>query len=291
MCCGSRAAGRGSRVAEPRVGVLGSTSLVARSLLPRLTRSGFGVLPCSRLSQPIPATLPSGTAPISVWISTVPLWVLPEQLDAIGRLGARHVIAVGSTSRYTKMDSHDPAEQDTAARLALGEERLIEWASRNGVAWTLLRPTLMYGLGIDRNVSEIARFIRRFGFFPVLGTASGRRQPVHIEDVAQACIAALQAPAAVDRSYNLSGGEVLTYREMVTRVFAALGRQPRLLPIPLAAFRVGIAVLRHVPRCGGWSATMALRMNEDLVFDHADASRDLGFRPRGFQLAGSDLPR
>jgi hypothetical protein len=39
-----------------------------------------------------------------------------------------------------------------------------------------------------------------------------------------------------------------------------------------------------------WSIAMAERMNRDLVFDHADAARDLGFKPSGFALAAEDLP-
>jgi hypothetical protein len=32
-------------------------------------------------------------------------------------------------------------------------------------------------------------------------------------------------------------------------------------------------------------------MNRDLVFDHAEAARDFGFKPRGFALTAKDLPR
>jgi hypothetical protein len=35
---------------------------------------------------------------------------------------------------------------------------------------------------------------------------------------------------------------------------------------------------------------MAVRMNRDLVFDNADAKKDLNFRPRKFQLTAEDLP-
>jgi hypothetical protein len=34
---------------------------------------------------------------------------------------------------------------------------------------------------------------------------------------------------------------------------------------------------------------MAQRMNQDLVFDHGDAARDLGFAPRAFVLSKPDL--
>ncbi|MFZ4539744.1 NAD-dependent epimerase/dehydratase family protein [Propionivibrio sp.] len=154
----------------------------------------------------------------------------------------------------------------------------------------ILRPTLIYGLGRDKNISEIARFIRRFGFFPVLGQAQGLRQPIHAEDVAAVCVSALQAPCAANRAYNISGGETLAYRDMVARVFAALGRTPRLATVPLWAFRLAVTVLRCLPRYRQWSAAMAERMNRDLVFEHTEAARDLGFKPRCFALNAEDLP-
>lgn len=158
------------------------------------------------------------------------------------------------------------------------------------LAWVILRPTLIYGHGRDKNIAEIARFIRRFGFFPLLGKAMGLREPIHAGDVAAACIAALKSPLAANRAYNISGGEPLPYREMVGRVFTALHRRPRFVTIPLFAFRFAVTCLRLFPRYRHWSAAMAERMNRDLVFDSADAARDLGFSPRPFLLAPEDLP-
>ena len=155
----------------------------------------------------------------------------------------------------------------------------------------ILRPTLIYGLGRDRNICEIARFIRRFGFFPLFGKANGLRQPIHAKDVANACLAALDAPAAANRAYNIAGGETLTYRDMVGRVFAALGRRPFVLTVPLRGFRLAATMLRSLPRYRQWSASMAERMNQDLVFEQIEPMRDLSFYPRGFDLTAEDLPR
>src|SRR3546814_2901272 len=83
--------------------------------------------------------------------------------------------------------------------------------------------------------------------------SSDLRQPIHAEDVAAACVVALQAPGAANRAYNLSGGETLAYREMVARVFAALGRPARLVTVPLWAFRLAVAVLRRLPRYRHWT--------------------------------------
>jgi nucleoside-diphosphate-sugar epimerase len=232
---------------------------------------------------------PDGKA-IACWISLAPIWVLPDYFDWLLACGARHVVALSSTSRFTKTDSSDPAEQALARRFADGEAALAAWAEAHGIGWTVLRPTLIYGEGRDKNISQVARLIRRFGFFPLLGAAQGLRQPVHLQDLAAACIAALEQPAALNHAFNLSGAEVLSYREMVERVFAALSMRPRFVRAPLWMFRLLVATMRMLPRFRNWSPAMVERMNRDMVFDHAEAVRDLGFAPRAFVLKREDLP-
>jgi nucleoside-diphosphate-sugar epimerase len=225
------------------------------------------------------------------WICLAPIWILPEYFSMLLLYGAKHVVAISSTSRFTKRVSSDPIEKALAERLAESEECLVAWAKKENLTFTILRPTLVYGLGRDKNVSVIAGFIQRFAFFPLFGAARGLRQPVHAQDVALCCRAALSAEKAFNRSYNISGGEILTYREMIKLIFSALGRKPRFVTLPLWIFRVTVFCLRVLPPFRHWSTAMAERMNKDLVFDHEDARRDIGFSPRTFQLSREDLPR
>jgi nucleoside-diphosphate-sugar epimerase len=227
---------------------------------------------------------------ITHWVFLAPIWVLPEYFPMLSLYGVKHVVVISSTSRFTKFFSSDPTEQALAEQLADGEERLIAWVKTKDVTWTILRPTLIYGLGRDKNISVIARFIRRFAFFPFFGAARGLRQPIHVHDVALSCLVALNGGGAINRSYNLSGGETLTYREMVGRIFLAMGKSPRFVTFPLWTFRMAVAYLRILPRFRHWSAAMAERTNLNLVFDHEDACRDLGFSPRPFLLTREDLP-
>jgi nucleoside-diphosphate-sugar epimerase len=231
----------------------------------------------------------AATSKVSDWLCVAPIWVLPQYFPLLEAYGVRRVVALSSTSRFTKDDSSDPEEQAIALRLAEAESCVQAWAASHGVEWIILRPTLIYGRGRDKNIAEIARFVRRFGVFPLFGKAKGLRQPLHAQDVAGACIAALGSPAAANRAYNLSGAETITYRDMVARIFSALGRPVRLLPVPLFAFRFAVAILRLVPRYRNWSSAMAERMNRDLVFDHSEATRDFGFAPRAFVLSAEDV--
>jgi nucleoside-diphosphate-sugar epimerase len=107
-----------------------------------------------------------------------------------------------------------------------------------------------------KKITEIVRFILRFGFFPLLGKARGLRQPIHVEDVAKACVSALESPAEINRAYNISGGETLPYHEMVKRVFAALHCPARALSIPLPLFRLAVACMHLLPRHRHWSVAM-----------------------------------
>ncbi len=287
-----------------RVGVIGSTSLIGSCLLPLLVENEWDVVAFSRQvlqAQQQPArrgvawrllsTRYSPDAePITHWICLAPIWVLPEYFKLLLHYGVKHIVAVSSTSRFTKISSSDHAEKSQAVRLIEGEQLFIEWAQKNQVPYTILRPTLTYGLGRDRNISAIARFIRRFSFFPLLGEAMGLRQPVHAQDVALGCLAALSTEKASNCSYNISGGETLSYREMVERIFLSLGRKPRFVTLPLWIFRGIIFCFRRLPPFRYWSVAMAKRMNADLAFDHIDAGSDLGFTPRPFSLTGEDLP-
>jgi uncharacterized protein YbjT (DUF2867 family) len=293
-------------VASKSVGIIGATGLVGESLLSLFTRTGWGVTAFYRgKSAPLaegvdwlPLPLQPPTAEIHSsqderriknWVCTLPIWALPEYFALLESYGARRVVALSSTSRFTKIDSSDPEEQANSRRLAEAESLLQEWAETHGMEWVILRPTLIYGFGKDKNIAEIARIIRRFGFFPLLGKAQGLRQPIHVQDVANACLAAMESSAATNRAYNISGGETLPYRDMVTRVFACMGRLPLLLPVPLFAFRIACILMRVLPRYKDWSAAMAERMNKDMVFDHSEAARDLGIKPRAFELFPEDI--
>lgn len=271
--------------------VTGATSLVGRFVVPRLQDSGFEVRALSREPKPDgPALtwvrgdlsdaglrLPAAQAALSL----SPIWLLPPALPAMAKAGVRRLIAFSSTSRVTKAASSVAEERATAARLAEGEDRTAEFCAAEGIAWTLFRPTLIYAEGQDRNVSRLAGLIERFGVLPLAGAGAGRRQPVHAADLAEACLQALDREQSFGRTYDLPGGETLSYRAMVEQVFQALGRRPRVLSVPPMLWRLGLRLA--TPLLPGATSAMGDRMAEDLVFDGAAAARDFDWEPRPFR--------
>jgi nucleoside-diphosphate-sugar epimerase len=290
---------------EQPIGLLGATSLVGECLLQQLTQNhsqiiAFSRYPIQKESHPQitwqqldkinPVKIHAEKNKIPFWLCVAPIWILPGYFDLLLAYGIRRIVVLSSTSRFTKNTSLEPGERKIALQLIAGEEHVQAWAVAHEIEWIILRPTLIYGYGRDKNVTEITRFIRRFGFFPVFGLAKGLRQPIHASDVASACSTALSTLDLTKGCYNLTGGETLSYREMVKRIFAALNRTPRLLTVPRWLFRIALWGLKRLPRYRHWTIAMAERMNEDLVFDNSEIKRKLNFSPRPFKLTAEDLP-
>jgi len=218
-------------------------------------------------------------------IVCTPIWLVSDELlERLFSLGMNRVVAFSSTSVLTKTQSGDSYEQAVVSKLAAGEQRIEEFCTQAGIAWTILRPTLIYDEGRDQNVTQIMRTIQRLGFFPIAGKADGRRRPVHARELAAAALQAVQVPNAANKAYNLSGGEVLTYRDMVARIFRAMGRTPVIVPVPLMAWRIGFAALSVIRKGGKESANveMALRMSQHMDFSNDEAARDFGYAPGPF---------
>lgn len=285
------------REEKPRkVFVTGARSTIGALLMPMLRERDMSVLALGRTlaagvigdsSHYLDLADQTGDLPQTegdALIHMASLWLLPGWLEKFHARGVRRVIAFSSTSRFTKQESASAYEREVVRKLAAAEEHLVAECERLGMAWTIFRPTLIYGAG-DRNVADIGRFVRKFGVFPLLGTAGGFRQPVSARDLAVACMQSLDAPASRNKAYNLSGGETLSYIDMVRRIFETLGRRPVFIHIPLMVFRVAVHLARLHPRFAHLTPDMAQRMQVDLVFDHGDATRDFGYRPGKFDPA------
>lgn len=279
-----------------RVLVNGAGGLVGGPLADRMERAGLDVVRSGRTRRGRGWLVWDMTGPASTLedrfdcvVHAAPLWLLPDHMAALAAAGVARLVAFGSTSALTKRQSASRADRALASSLSRAEERLAEESARLGMNMTLFRPTMVYGYGRDENISTIARFARRYGFFPVAGRAAGRRQPVHADDLVNAVMAALDEAGTFGRTYNLTGGETLTYRAMVARIFEGLGRPARIFSVPTALYGTLLAAAGIVKQ--GVSPSMAGRMNQDMVFDASRARADFGFDPQGFlEHPERDLP-
>ena len=281
--------------------VTGASGVLGDPLCARFKADGYDLTTLGRsrseqarsligdLSQPDTISI---TDHFDILVHAAPLWLLPDNLDSVVRSGVRRVIAFSSTSVETKKQSQNRFDQSIVLALSNAEKRLQQWAEELGIKLTLLRPTMIYGFGKDKNVTAIAHFIQRFGFFPIAGSGRGLRQPVHALDLVEASMQCIDKEATFGKTYNLGGGEQLSYKHMVERIFFGLDRTPRILQVPLSMYKTLVRVALRLKVANGVSVETAQRMNEDLCFDNSPAEQAFGYHPSRFlQNPERDLPR
>jgi nucleoside-diphosphate-sugar epimerase len=104
-------------------------------------------------------------------------------------------------------------------------------------------------------------------------------QPVHVEDLAEGIVAAIERDAR--GTFNLAGPRPLTYNELLCNCAEALQQNIRLVRIPHAAVASLVRILQNIPRFP-LRYEQVMRLLEDKSFDIETARRALSYSPREF---------
>lgn len=284
--------------------VTGASSQLGVFLLPRLQADGFQTLALSR-NAPRSALNVSGQVR---WQNPGP--VMDEGADG-GHLQVRHLVSCGpldlahalilklnglqrvvafsTSSVLTKAHSANLAESGHMAEIREQEIHLKRLCEDRGITLVLLRPTMIYGCGLDRNISMLARFGQKFGFIPLAGKATGLRQPVHADDLAAVAVRVLCTDNAGGVESVACGGSTLTYREMAEKISAVFGSGVRVLALPRWLLAAAVQATSVIPAFRVFNREMVRRQGMDMVFDDTVLREAFGYRPRPFEPARTDF--
>ena len=192
-------------------------------------------------------------------------------VEAARRAGVGRLVVVGSTS------AHSAYGFRSGPKLTM--ERLVR---ESGLDYTIVRPSMIYGSELDKNVYRLLRFLDRSPVFPVFGSGENLWQPVYHEDCARGVYEALVRPVAVEQSYDLPGAEALTYLGLVKTAAGALGRKPRIVRLPLEPVRLSLVAAEKLRLPLPVGSEQVLRLSEDKAYPYDRAKKDLGYAPRRF---------
>lgn len=293
------APGRGDK----NVLVTGASGQIGVFAIPYLLAAGFEVFAVSRNGRPkdyprypqvnwmTPAAASRAVNDCQYFLSAGPLQLARNYLTA-GR-HFRTAVVFSSSSVISKQNSANRAENAQIQGMLTLESELHVAAKHHGVRLLILRPTLIYGCGLDASISRLARWIRRFGFMPVNTGAIGLRQPVHAQDLASVAVTALLCEQSLPPYLLLAGGSTLSYADMVIAIFAALEKPSRLLRLPEWLYVLLLRLLAIIKPVMAINSEMVRRQNIDLVFDDSPARELLNYQPRPFKptLKDFEFPR
>ena len=187
---------------------------------------------------------------------------LARQCAAMGVSRLVHVSGIGA-------DIHSPSRY-IAAR-ARGEKLVRQ----EFPAATILRPSAIFD-STDKFINTLAIVATRTPVIPLLGDGSARLQPVFLNDVATATVAATQREDAAGMTYELGGPDVFTYRELYERVCQQIGIKRSMVSVPFTVWRLLATLSSLLPAPPVTRAQVELMRRDNVVSPSERSLADLG---------------
>lgn len=274
-------------VPPARIAVSGALGFVGSRLVPRLIERGAHVIAVVRPGREDEArdrgmvdiraadlgdsrAAAAALADAGALIHLSGLSQVAGLVPLIERGGPRRGIFVSSAGVRTRLASAS-ADAKREGELALRASSLD---------FTIIRPTMVYGLPGDRNVERLLLWLRRSRVI-VLPSGDTLQQPVHVDDLVECILAALDRPISVRAEYDIGGPEALPLHELVRIAARILDRRPIVIPASLGLAHWAVVTLRRLGLESPVRPEQILRLAESKAVDIEPARRDLGFHPRG----------
>ena len=290
-------------MASGRVTIFGGTGFLGRQVVRLLSETGAGVriavrhperaafsrregapgrIECLEADVCDEASVARAVAESHAVVNAVGHYVeaAPATFDSIHAQGALHVARQAGQAGAQRLIhvsglGADPASKSSYIRArGIGEARVKE--AFDGV--TILRPCVIFGHD-DAFLNTLASLARSLPALPLFGRGDTRLQPVFVQDVAKACVKAIDDPSTAGKVFELGGPRVYSYRELVELVRRYEGRNPPLLPLPFLLWDVVATAAGFLANPPLTRDQVALMKQDKVVGSEALGLSDLGITP------------
>ena len=120
----------------------------------------------------------------------------------------------------------------TRPRTCAAAARPASGSPADGVPVTTLRAAMIVGKG-SAAFETILGLVKRLPVMITPSWVSTPTQPIALDDAARYLAGVCGNEATYGEGYDVGGPEVMTYRQMIERIAALLGRKPRIVEVPV----------------------------------------------------------
>ena len=183
-------------------------------------------------------------------------------------------IGVNGNVTYDKPFSADDIPRphsDYAHSKYEAEIALHDISSRTGLEVVIIRPPLVYGPNAPGNFGSLMRWLASGRPLPFGAITMNRRSFVSLDNLVDLIEVCTNHPSAADQTFLVSDGEDLSTTDLLCRVSRALGKQPRLLPVPPTLLRLFANAIGK--------GDVAHRLLDDLRVDIQHTCSTLAWKP------------
>ncbi|GHY28889.1 UDP-glucose 4-epimerase [Vibrio cholerae] len=145
-----------------------------------------------------------------------------------------------STSEKKPFTSSDqPCTSDHYGQSKLeAENRLKELAAKTGLEVVIIRPTLVYGLGVKANFASLMKLVSRGMPLPFGCVTQNKRSLVSINNLVDLIVTCIDHPKAANQVFLVSDDHDVSTSEMVREMAIALGKRTWQLPVPIWCYKL-----------------------------------------------------
>lgn len=167
------------------------------------------------------------------------------QVDAAG---TEHLVAAARRAgvRQILYLSGAGAAADARQQWFRAKWRAEQAVRGSGLAWTILRPTWIYGPR-DASLNRFVGFARQFQVVPMTNAGGQVLAPLFIDDVARLAADCLTDPAARGQVFEIGGPQTMRLRDVIARALHAAGIRRPIVPGPAPLIRLGAIPLTLLP--------------------------------------------
>ena len=176
---------------------------------------------------------------------------------------------VSASNPFRETDVARPLDAYAISKLE-AEEALMRVAKRTGLEIVIVRPPLIYGPGVRGNFLSLLEWVDRGLPLPLAGIRN-QRSLIGLENFAAFLSTCVTHPRAAGETFLISDGDDISTPHLIAVIARALGKKPRLFPLPPA-------LLRFMGRLFG-RATLCERLCGSLTVDASKARQLLSWCP------------
>ncbi len=142
---------------------------------------------------------------------------------------------------FTEADEHSPQDAYGQSKYE-AEQGLRQLSACTGMEVVIVRPPLVYGLGVKANFASLTRAVQ-WGIPLPLGAVHNQRSLVALDNLVDFIVTCITHPQAANQTFLVSDGHDLSTTELVRGMAQAAGVPARLLPVPVWALQAGASLL------------------------------------------------
>ncbi len=150
-----------------------------------------------------------------------------------------------STKIGQKYSASDlPAPEDAyGISKAEAEKKLFELAQKTKMELVIIRPVMVYGPNVKGNFQTMMQWIARGIPLPLGSAIKNRRSLVALDNLVNLICICINHPQAVNQVFLISDDEDLSTAAILRRLGRAVGRDVRLLPVPVFLLNFGARLI------------------------------------------------